>query len=138
MAACNKCNICSHQLTKPQTVAGSNRNPSTINRDLERCEKCDFRAAEKQAIDAECLPINHTCTVKEIENHISNARRLILQGIEVEKLEMAIPTMLAELERVKKDRDDAVVQAWLGFVAIWGEDSVFLRYASSVKSLDRQ
>lgn len=56
----------------------------------------------------------------------------------MEKLEMAIPTMLAELERVKKDRDDAVVQAWLGFVAIWGEDSVFLRYASSVKSLDRQ
>jgi len=87
-----------------------------------RCKHCDQVAANAKAIDAELSGPDHTNPVTKLENQISQARRLVWDGIRVQELEEVLPKMEERLREARKKRDEGVKKAWDEFRGVWGPE----------------
>ena len=79
-------------------------------------------AANKKAMDAELLPPTYENPMRQIENHIEEAKRLIEEGVRKAEMEAALVRMREKLREVIKVRDRDMKKAWEEYWGIWGPE----------------
>jgi hypothetical protein len=94
---------------------------STIDRTVIRCWYCEYKLADKQAMDAEFPPPTHVNLVKKIEEDIFEAHQLIKEGASLKDL---LPVMWNAWETARRERYKKIESAWKEFREIWGSDKI--------------
>lgn len=122
------CPACHHTLRLPpsyhELYAANPRliYNKTINRSYPRCRHCDYKRADRQAMEAECPPPDYVSTTKKIYEDIEKSHNLMAQGVRVKEIKEALPRMWEKLEDAERRAREGVEEAWKGFEAIWGEE----------------
>ena len=122
------CRTCERALTLPPPLAYLLKNyPDVvprygINRAIPRCKHCDLVAANKRAIDAEMPPPKYKNPATQIERHMEEARRFIVQGIRKVEMEAALVRMEERRREVLMKRDRDIKTVWEEYWGIWGPE----------------